>query len=118
MNRYRTACAAACAVVAAASLTAQGARVSGTVTYRERVALTPRAAVEITLEDVSRADAAANVIARLRLESPGQPPIAFELPYDASRIDPRRRYAVRAQIFEALCSTPSAERAAPTRRLP
>ena len=34
-----------------------------------------------------------------RIEPSGHPPIAFEIPYDASRIDPDRRYAVRARIL-------------------
>lgn len=37
--------------------------------------------------------------ARTRLERPGNPPIRFEIAYDRSRIDPRRRYVVRARIL-------------------
>jgi uncharacterized lipoprotein YbaY len=75
----------------------QGA-VRGTATFRERMALPPGAVLEATLEDVSKADAAAEVIGRARVENPGNPPIRFEIPYDTSRIDPRMSYAVRARI--------------------
>jgi putative lipoprotein len=43
---------------------------SGTVIYRERVALSPEAVLELTLEDTSRADAAATVVARRRFDNP------------------------------------------------
>ncbi len=38
--------------------------ISGTVSYRERMALSNQAELEVTLEDVSRQDVAATVIAR------------------------------------------------------
>ncbi len=63
------------------------------------MALRPDAVFEATLEDVSKADAPAEVIGRTRIEAPGNPPIRFEITYDSSRIDPRRRYAVRARIL-------------------
>ena len=74
------------------------ASVSGTATFRERMALPADAVFEATLEDVSRADALAEVIGRARLESPGNPPFKFSIDYDPARIDPRHRYAVRARI--------------------
>lgn len=74
------------------------ATLTGTVAYRERIALTPDAVVEVTLEDVSRADAPAQVVASTRIERPGQPPIPFTLAYDPARIDQSRTYAVRARI--------------------
>lgn len=73
--------------------------VRGTATYRERMALPPGAVLEATLEDVSGADAAAKVIGRTRVEHPGNPPIRFEIPFDSARVDPRRRYVVRARIL-------------------
>jgi putative lipoprotein len=63
------------------------------------MALPPGAVLEATLEDVSRADAAAEVIGRTRVEGPGNPPFRFEIPYDPPRIDSRRRYTVRARIM-------------------
>jgi putative lipoprotein len=73
--------------------------VRGTATYRERMALPPGAVLEATLEDVSRADAAAKVIGSTRIDHPRNPPIRFMIPFDPSRIDPKRRYAVRARIL-------------------
>ncbi len=72
--------------------------VTGTALYRERIALPPDAVFEATLEDVSKADAAAVVIGRVRVEKPGQPPFAFRIEYDPKQIDPRARYSVRARI--------------------
>lgn len=72
--------------------------VDGTATYRERIALPPDAVFEATLEDVSRADAAAIVLGRSRTEQPGNPPFSFSIPYDPTRIQPTHVYAVRAQV--------------------
>ena len=46
------------------------ASLTGTATYRERIALPPGAVFEATLEDVSRADAPAEVLGRTQMESP------------------------------------------------
>jgi putative lipoprotein len=75
-------------------------RVTGTVTYRQRIALTPEAVLRIALVDASRADAAAAPISEITLPRPGQVPIAFELPYPTARINAKRNYAVRATISE------------------
>ena len=42
------------------------------------------AVFEATLEDVSKADAKAEVIGQARIEQPGNPPIRFEITYDPS----------------------------------
>ncbi|HZQ55481.1 MAG TPA: META domain-containing protein [Bryobacteraceae bacterium] len=73
-------------------------RLGGTANYRERMALPPNAEFEAVLEDVSRADAPAEVIGRTRIEHPGNPPIPFEVTYDPSRINRSHRYVVKAQI--------------------
>jgi copper homeostasis protein (lipoprotein) len=83
-----------------ASVAAQSARITGTVTYRERMAMPSSAMVEVTLEDVSRADVAAPVIARTRVERPGQVPVSFSLEYDPTLISAARRYAVRGRIID------------------
>jgi putative lipoprotein len=75
-------------------------RIAGTATYHERVALTPAAVFEGTLEEESRTDDPSKVIAKVRRENPGQVPIAFEITYDPRRIDPRSTYLVRASILE------------------
>ena len=71
--------------------------VSGTATYRERMALPADAVFEATLEHVSRADAPALVVASTRVTSPAVP-IAFSIGVDPARIDARRRYVVRGRI--------------------
>jgi putative lipoprotein len=53
--------------------------INGTATYRERMALPPDAVFEVTLEDISRADATADVLGRARIENPGNPPFHFSI---------------------------------------
>lgn len=73
--------------------------VRGTVTYRERVALPPQAVIEVTLEDVARADAPATIIGRQTIVANGrQAPFAFEIPYDPATLSPMGRFVVRARI--------------------
>lgn len=75
------------------------AAISGTVRYRERIALPPDAVLAVQLLDVSLADAPSVTLAETVDETAGaQVPLPFSLPYDAGRIDPRHRYAVRAEI--------------------
>ena len=75
------------------------ALLKGTATYRERMAMPPNAVFEATLEDVSIADAKSELLGLVRIERPGNPPIAFEIPYDPTRIVAKRRYSVRARIL-------------------
>jgi len=72
--------------------------VKGTASYRERMALPPAAVLEATLEDISRADARAEVLGSVRMENPGSPPFHFEIAYDPARIQANHSYAVRARI--------------------
>jgi len=74
--------------------------VKGTATYRERMTLPASALFEAVLEDVSKADAAAEVIARTRIERPGNPPIGFEIIYEPGKIEQSHHYSVRARITE------------------
>jgi len=92
---------AACSVTGGESGTTQDAktgRVTGTVTYRERIALLPGAIVEVKLFDVSLMDVAATMIAEQTITPQHQVPIEFELRYDPAEIDERMSYAVRAII--------------------
>lgn len=83
----------------ALSTFAQNASVSGTVTYLQRVALSPDAVVKVILEDVSVADAPAKVLSEREIPSNGkQVPISFELNYATTDIQPKHRYSVRAAI--------------------
>lgn len=73
-------------------------QVTGTLSYRERLLLRPGAVAEVSLLDVSRADAPARTIARQLIDDPSAPPIPFVLKYDPAEIDQRMSYAVRAVI--------------------
>ena len=77
------------------------ASVSGTVTYRERLALTADAKLIVDLRDVSLADAAAPLIARQTIHGPGQVPIKFKVEYSKDDTDSRNRYSISARIVES-----------------
>lgn len=73
--------------------------VTGTVTYRQRIALPPDAVVNVTIEDVSRADAPADMIGQQIIETRGsQVPIPFAVPYDSNKIEENHSYNLRATI--------------------
>ena len=73
-------------------------RLTGTVSYRARIALPPDAVLKVALVEATRADAEAVPISEVSLARPGQVPIAFELPYPTARINAKRTYLVRATI--------------------
>ena len=77
------------------------ASVSGSVTYRERIALSPDANLVVEIRDVSYADAAALLIARQIIPGPGQVPIDFKVEYNRDDIDSRNTYSVSAWIVES-----------------
>jgi len=79
---------------------ASTATVTGTVTYRERIALPPEGVVvTVKVEDVSRADAPAITIGEQIIENPGrQVPISFEIQYNPDDINERYTYAMRVRI--------------------
>lgn len=78
---------------------AGNSRVTGTVTYLERIALPPDTRIKVMLADVSRADARAITIGEQLIETNGrQVPFAFEIAYDPRVIDPRHTYAIQARI--------------------
>lgn len=74
--------------------------VSGTVSYRERIALPPDAIVKVQLQDISRMDAPAVTLAEQTIQTQGQQvPIPFALKYDPAKIREGNVYTVRAQIL-------------------
>ena len=94
---------AVCVAPAAQAQAAQPAQafvtVSGSAAYLQRIAMPPEAVLTVRVEDVSRADASATVLAETR-EAFGQRqvPLAYSVKVPRSAIDPRMRYAVRATI--------------------
>lgn len=72
--------------------------ISGEALYRERMLLPPGSRLEITVQDVSRADAPAVVLERQVIEAVSAPawPFQFRIPSDKTR--PWHRYSVSARI--------------------
>lgn len=80
---------------------AQQMKVSGKVAYRERIALVPGAKLEVTLNDISLADAPSVELTRdARVLQGEQVPLAFSLTVGKDMIKPNMRYAVRATITD------------------
>ncbi|MGG6239528.1 YbaY family lipoprotein [Nodosilinea sp. AN01ver1] len=76
------------------------ASVTGSVTYLPRIAMPPNAVLEVSLLDVSRADAPAVTLASQSMVfGDRQVPLPFELVYNPDQIDPRLSYAVQARIL-------------------
>ncbi|WP_426492756.1 YbaY family lipoprotein [Hymenobacter sp. 102] len=75
--------------------------VTGTITYRNRMALPPTAVVRVVLQDVALQDVAATVIDSVTIRPNGrQVPFGFVLHYDAARIAPGSVYTVQARITD------------------
>lgn len=68
------------------------------VFYLQRIALPPGAQVSLILEDVSKMDVAAEVIAKQTITAASAPPYAINLSYNEALIKPQHRYVLRAQI--------------------
>jgi len=77
---------------------AQAGTISGTASYRQRVALPPDAVFEAVLIDAALADAPARELGRVRLQPAGQSPFRFSIPYRDSDVTPGGRYTVRATV--------------------
>lgn len=74
-------------------------RITGAVTYRERMALPAKSVVTVTLQDISMADRAAETLVEQTIPAGRhQVPIKFVLDVDAARLQDNHRYAVRAVI--------------------
>jgi putative lipoprotein len=88
--------AAACA--SCPSATAQA--VTGTVTYRERIALPPDAVVDLWITDVSPLIMIQSIVSETTVHANGrQVPIPFQLSYDPALIIPGHTYAINAAIL-------------------
>ena len=73
--------------------------ITGTISYLSRIALDPKAVIDVQLQDVSQADAPAKTIASQSIDANGQQvPIAFTLPYDPAVINAKNRYALAVRI--------------------
>ncbi len=74
--------------------------ISGSVAFRERIGLTPESRLDLTLLDVTRADAPAVEIVTEAIENPGQSPIEFAIQFDANLIDATHRYSINAKVYD------------------
>ncbi|RBA25368.1 YbaY family lipoprotein [Herminiimonas fonticola] len=83
------------------NLPALSGNVSGTVAYRERIALPPDAKVIVSLEDVTRTGKSGSFIAQQTIRPTTQVPIPFNLRYIPAAIDRSHRYAVTASILDS-----------------
>lgn len=91
--------AAATLLSACQSTTPTGqASLDGEVFYLQRIALPPTATLSVSLQDVSLADAPAQVIDEQKGQVQGQVPLKFHLSYDPQRVQPGHRYSVSARI--------------------
>jgi len=88
------------ALLALAGCKSGDVTVSGTVTYRERMALPPDAVVKVAIEDVSLGDAPVRLIASTEIKTAGrQVPIGFAITLmDPGSIDPKHQYGLRVRI--------------------
>lgn len=79
----------------AAGSPAQEVRVTGTVFYSERIALTPDAVLLVeVVEDGS------TVVGEQTVSAPGQVPLPFSVTVPAQRVRPEASYTVRARIVD------------------
>ena len=86
-------------LIGCGGLSSDSRTVTGTVIYRQKIALPADAVVTVTLIDISRADAPANVVGQQVIETKGkQVPFSFAVSYDASKIEENHSYSVRATI--------------------
>ena len=74
---------------------------TGSITYREKIALPPDAELEINLVDISIADISAKVIAQKKSFITTQVPISFVLEYPMKDIQEGMTYSVSARITQA-----------------
>ena len=72
--------------------------ITGSVWYRERMMVPPDAEISVSLEDVSRMDVSAEVIATTGFAAQGGPPWDFSLEYNPRKLNDKGRYGLRVRI--------------------
>ena len=88
---------ASAAMMGATMACADTAQITGTATYLQRIALPEGAELTVTLQDVSKMDVAAEILAETTIEI-AHVPAEFELTYDVGDIQEGMRYTVSASI--------------------
>jgi putative lipoprotein len=74
--------------------------VTGSLTYREKVALTPAAVAIVTIVDSTAAADAGAIVGQQRIDAPGNIPIDFSVLVDQSAIVSTHSYALYATITD------------------
>ena len=88
--------------VAPAAAGLEAGQLSGTINYRERIALPADAIIKVQIADVALMDAPSRTIAETSFKADGrQVPIPFTLSYPADRPGSHAEYAVSVRIEDA-----------------
>ena len=75
-------------------------RVSGTVSYLQRITMPPEGEIIVQLQDVTSPDQGAKIVAEDKFAfGARQVPVPFELKFDPAKIETKHLYAVTARIF-------------------
>jgi len=78
------------------------AAVSGNVVSKESVTLPDGAKIQVQIQDVSLADAAAKIVGEQMIDGGGKSlPIPYEVAYDSSAIEDRNLYSMSVRIEDA-----------------
>ena len=73
---------------------------TGTITSAEPVTLSGNATAIVTLVDQTASPEAGGIIGEQRIDGLAALPVAFDVPYDDARIDPKHAYAVLASVID------------------
>lgn len=72
--------------------------ITGKITFKQKPAFPAGTVVEVSVLDVSRADAAATVLGKLTIKDPKTTPIPFAVEYDATQVRQGLMYALGVRI--------------------
>ncbi|WP_110968259.1 YbaY family lipoprotein [Pseudomonas huaxiensis] len=98
MKKLFTLCCASLLAACSSHTPDSKAALDGEVFYLQRIALPPAATLDVSLLDVSLADAPAVTLTRQSGKVSGQVPLPFHLQYNPAQVKPGHRYAVSARI--------------------
>lgn len=92
-------CTAIFGLTACHSITPQTSKtISGTVTYNERIYLPQNVVLTVKLEDTTKQDVAAAIVAEQSIYVATPPPWTFDLAYDPKAIQKKGHYVLRASV--------------------
>jgi len=79
----------------------RSSRVTGTITYLQRIALPEDAVITVQIQDTSLADAPATVMGEQVIQTEGkQVPFEFAVPYDPGEIQDNHSYTMSVRITD------------------